>query len=300
MADGRMSHIGILMIFLRSFELVFSVDLFHLYSGSGTSRRRHSIHMIFTRIRSCTVPMAFRQVFVVARASLALIILLALPVSAEKATSADTFVDSVGVNVHLHYLDTSYSNFSRVKQSLVDLGLRHVRDGLVDTTWQDYYNHHNELGRSGIKGIFTTSPSQSDQLLLDYPRRMKDSFEAYESPNEYDQSHNPDWAGTLSEFVTRLNTTVKANPSTSRFPVIGPSPDEPGFVFEASGRLFFRLRQPSQLLWWPQSRYARLGFERIRRPFLESLPCKYSMPGQSGHHNRDRVSDRSCSQARYT
>jgi hypothetical protein len=179
--------------------------------------------MTSTPIRPCVVLVVSRRMLIAVKVSMALMLVLTLPVRAEKAASADAFVDSVGVNIHLHYLDTSYSNFPRVKQSLLDLGLRHVRDGLVDTTWQDYYNHHNELGRSGIKGIFSTSPAESDQLLLDYPQRMKDSFEAYESPNEYDQSHDPDWAGTLSKFVTRLNTTVKANASTSRFPVIGPS-----------------------------------------------------------------------------
>src|SRR5439155_12369958 len=97
------------------------------------------------------------------------------------------------------------------------------RDGLIDTSWRGYYDRHNELGRLGIRSIFTTSPDQNDQLLLDYPQRMKDSFEAYEAPNEYDQSRNQDWATTLSRFLTRLNATVKGDPRTSRFPIIAPS-----------------------------------------------------------------------------
>ena len=180
-------------------------------------------NMTSTRIQPCVALVAFRQMPFVVKVSLALMVVLTLPVRAEKAASADAFVDSVGVNVHLHNLDTAYSNFPKVQQSLQDLGIRHVRDGLIDTTWQDYYNRHNQLGKLGVKSIFTTSPVQSDQLLLEYPQRMKDSFEAYEAPNEYDQSHDPDWAGTLSKFVARLNATVKANSGTSRFPVIGPS-----------------------------------------------------------------------------
>ena len=105
-----------------------------------------------------------------------------LAAKAEKARSADSFVDSVGINIHLHNMDTPYSNFPRVQQALEDLRIRHVRDGLIDTTWKAYYDRHNQLGRLGIKGIFVTSPDQNDQLLLDYPRRMKDSFEAYEAP----------------------------------------------------------------------------------------------------------------------
>jgi hypothetical protein len=176
-----------------------------------------------------------RQIFVGATVTLALVMGLAGPVRAEKAASADAFVDSVGVNVHLHYVDTSYANFPKIKQSLLALGVRHIRDGMIDTNWQDYYNRHNELGRSGIKGIFTTGPTLSDQLLLEYPQRMKDSFEGYESPNEYDQSHDPNWASTLSKFVGHLNSVVKGNSGTSRFPVIGPSLTSQNAFFKLSG-----------------------------------------------------------------
>jgi hypothetical protein len=141
----------------------------------------------------------------------------------EKAAGADAFVDSVGVNVHLHHFDTPYTNFAQVESALKALHLRHVRDGLVDTTWKDYYNRHNQLGRDGIKGLFITSANQSDNLLLDYPSRVKDSFEAYEAPNEYDQSGDSSWVSTLSNFLVRLNRTVKSDSRTSKFLVIGPS-----------------------------------------------------------------------------
>ena len=112
----------------------------------------------------------------------ALLMAFALSAGAETARSADAFVDSVGVNIHLHYADTSYSNFARVQQALQNLGIRHVRDGLIDTRWKEYYDRHNQLGRMGIKGTFITAPDQSEQLLLDYPQRMKDTFEAMKRP----------------------------------------------------------------------------------------------------------------------
>src|SRR5579862_4501017 len=119
-----------------------------------------------TRHQSGAFRLEFWRVFQKAKLSLAFAAALALPAHGEKAASADAFVDSVGVNIHLHYQDTSYSNFPKVKQALLGLGLRHVRDGLIDTTWQDYYDRHNELGQSGIEGIYTTSVTQSDQLLI--------------------------------------------------------------------------------------------------------------------------------------
>jgi hypothetical protein len=147
----------------------------------------------------------------------------ALAAAPERAQSADAFVDSVGINIHLHNADTFYSDFPRVQHALLDLGVRHVRDGLIDTSWKPYYSRHNQLGRAGIKATFVTSVNQSSALLLDYPRRMKDSFEAYESPNEYDQSHDAHWVATLHSFLARLSNVVKSDPATSRFPVIGPS-----------------------------------------------------------------------------
>jgi hypothetical protein len=50
--------------------------------------------------------------------------------------AADRVVDAFGVNIHLHHTDTLYANFDLVKSRLLELGTRHVRDGLIDTTWQ--------------------------------------------------------------------------------------------------------------------------------------------------------------------
>jgi hypothetical protein len=166
---------------------------------------------------------ACERKFIATGIILGISVVLGRPVRAQKAWSADAFVDSVGINVHLNYLDTPYANFPQVLQALQWLGVRHVRDGLIDTTWQGYYDRHNQLGRSGIKGIFITSPAQTSPLLLSYPGKMSDSFEAYEGPNEYDQNSDPNWADKLTSFVERLDQTVKGNSVTSRFPVIGPS-----------------------------------------------------------------------------
>ncbi len=141
----------------------------------------------------------------------------------ETAQSADAFVDGVGVNVHLHYTDTLYENFAEVEKALKDLGVRHIRDGLVDTTWRPYYDRLNELGRLGIKSTLLTSPGESENVLANYPRRVPDSFEAYEAPNEYDHGHGPDWAAALNSFMARLYGAVKSDPVASRFPIVGPS-----------------------------------------------------------------------------
>jgi hypothetical protein len=141
----------------------------------------------------------------------------------ETPVSANTIAESVGVNIHLHYSDTVYGNFPLIRSLLIDMGVRHTRDGLVDSSWSQYYQRHIELGRLGIKCLFITSPSQSNALLTSWPKRVPGAFEGYEAPNEYDLSADHNWAATLNSFVPRLYSAVKSNPATASFPVVGPS-----------------------------------------------------------------------------
>src|ERR1700724_703093 len=63
----------------------------------------------------------------------ALLLLFCIPGQGEAPRSADSVADSVGVNIHLHFTDTIYSNFPLVQSLLTSLGVRHVRDGLLNT-----------------------------------------------------------------------------------------------------------------------------------------------------------------------
>src|SRR3954453_17672772 len=42
---------------------------------------------------------------------------------------ADAFIESVGVNTHVTYSDTSYARHAAIAARLRELGMRHVRDG---------------------------------------------------------------------------------------------------------------------------------------------------------------------------
>jgi hypothetical protein len=136
--------------------------------------------------------------------------------------AADRVVDAFGVNIHLHHTDTLYANFDLVKSRLLELGTRHVRDGLIDTTWQPYYDRHNTLGRAGIKGIYITAPHIPLAVLRDYHRRVPEAFEGFEAPNEYDQSGDHEWVATLRATLTRMHE-LRADPEVSAFPIYGPA-----------------------------------------------------------------------------
>ena len=148
--------------------------------------------------------------------------LATLSAQGQQAVQSDQFVDSVGVNVHLHYTDTPYyTNFPLVKSSLVSLGVRHVRDGMTNTTLQAYYDRHNELGAAGIKGLFIVSPNTSLSSIEDWSANVSSSIEAYENPNEYDNVSGG--IATLKSFMPTLYAGAHKAEMVGSIPVIGPS-----------------------------------------------------------------------------
>lgn len=79
--------------------------------------------------------------------------LFAAPVS---ATSADAFVDSVGVCTHWQYADTVYSSrFPELKARLLEAGLRHVRDGGANDT---FIANTRMLAASGVRTTLMLDP----------------------------------------------------------------------------------------------------------------------------------------------
>lgn len=72
----------------------------------------------------------------------------------EQAHRADSFVDSLGVNTHLVYLDTAYRDYNGIiKPRLQELGIRHIRDGGFYST--EYFNKLKELSSIGVTSILT-------------------------------------------------------------------------------------------------------------------------------------------------
>ncbi len=56
--------------------------------------------------------------------------------NAESARAADAFVDFFGVNTHLGYYDTAYRDYEGiVKPRLLELSVRHIRDGTGEIRW---------------------------------------------------------------------------------------------------------------------------------------------------------------------
>jgi hypothetical protein len=145
--------------------------------------------------------------------------------SGEAPRIADAFVDTIGVNTHLHYDSNSPYNarYAQFEPLLIAMGIRHLRDGLTDTTYQAYYDRLNQLGLAGIHATLITRVGQSAALLQSYPSRVANAFEAYEGPNEYDTSGDPQWSTNLAAFMKTLYQAVKSDGATAGYPVIAPA-----------------------------------------------------------------------------
>ena len=118
-------------------------------------------------------------------------------VSPAATRAADTFVDSVGVNTHLHYTDTVYNRFREIiKPKLLALGVRHIRDGAYTypavSGSSFYYARLRELAAAGVRfnlitNIRTKHSEATDLSLLNDLYRWTDgATEAFEGVNEPD------------------------------------------------------------------------------------------------------------------
>jgi len=152
--------------------------------------------------------------------------------------SADSFVDSVGVNVHFNYYGSIYAqpvyaangtisgyNSQPMITAIQTLGVRHLRDAL---NWQGtsstsvFYMVHQQLGALGIKTDYTASINQPISQITAFPTLVPD-MEAVEPANEYDISGDPLWPITIKAQQTAIYNAIKAIPADSGITVLAPS-----------------------------------------------------------------------------
>jgi hypothetical protein len=142
-------------------------------------------------------------------------------VAGERARSADSFVNSIGVAVHLRYLDTSYARFHDViKPRLRELGVRFIRDGGNDPA---FFAKLNDLAALGIKSLLVMDPRAGIDVpaALSIAKSVPSSVNAVELMNEYDVSGNTAWDATLRTYAQQLHSALKGDPATTRLPIVG-------------------------------------------------------------------------------
>jgi hypothetical protein len=154
--------------------------------------------------------------------------------------SADDFVGSIGVNIHLGYWDTPYGAGydGIIAPRLAQLGVRHVRDAgtvVSDDSWmQSVYGRMNQLASNGIKFDLVMLPAagSTDFTALGQWNRLMSfvgsAVESFEGLNEHDLSGRPNWVPETRTFQMALFSAVHGDSRTASLPVYGPSMGQPG------------------------------------------------------------------------
>jgi hypothetical protein len=154
--------------------------------------------------------------------------LAAAPAGAATARRADAFVESIGVNVHLGYGGTPYTeSLPTLEQRLGELGVHHVRTGFLPGS-ATIDKGVEELGALGIgstliMGVPTEPSGALPQMLGDIEALPAGSVDAVEGPNEWSTSGHTNWKAELVAYQERLFREVNERSALAALPVLGPS-----------------------------------------------------------------------------
>ncbi|MDJ0633637.1 MAG: hypothetical protein QNJ34_10665 [Xenococcaceae cyanobacterium MO_188.B29] len=153
-----------------------------------------------------------------------------LQTNRELARSADSFIDSLGIVIKLHYTDTAYSRYDDlIKPRLQELGIRHVRE-----EGRPKHPHIqaklNDLATIGIKSTLIMDPrwKVTPENAVTLAKNLAGSIEAVEGPNEWDIHPRLKYQGQsypqgVRDFQRELYQAIKTDPKTSYLPVLSSS-----------------------------------------------------------------------------
>jgi hypothetical protein len=141
----------------------------------------------------------------------------------EPARSAAAFIDSIGVQTHINYVDTPYAQWNLVQEELVRLGIHHVRDALpMKSTFVEDYR---ELAAEGIHctcGLTATDVLTQEGIV--HAAEVARDVEALEAPNECDAGKNCGGGGARGVArVTAMLPLLSGAAHKLGVPLIGPS-----------------------------------------------------------------------------
>ena len=199
---------------------------------------------------------------------------------------ASGFYDSVGVDTHLTFANTTYGDWPRLVGLLGRLGVLHLADGAYGNpapSWAGFNQLFEsrvqlavahgmrfafEMGKPGYQG------GSIAELVSVMSGPLRDAIEAVEDPNEFDSSGVSDWAPALAAYDRQLYAAVKASPQLRSLPVIGPSlvgDGAPGVLGDQQSSLDFGAIHPytgglAPSPTYTESQLARIGVVSGAKP----------------------------------
>jgi subtilase family serine protease len=148
------------------------------------------------------------------------------------AKPAYSFIDSVGVNTHFAFTSTNYgnSNYPKVRDRLLELGVKHIRDGSMSASAYKAGTRSNqiwnELATYGIKLNMIGRYNWTATDIIDVLNANKASIISIEGQNEPDIFVDGDWVTLAVNFQKLLWKTVNGS-AYAHIPVLTPSLAQP-------------------------------------------------------------------------
>jgi hypothetical protein len=141
--------------------------------------------------------------------------------AAAEATSARAFTDSVCVQTHLHYSRTPYYRRWRVvRDALVNSGVRHVRDGQLDSKVWSYATVSARWKQWADRGVRATLGPYPGNIARKVALAARNpAVEAIEGPNELDQTGGS-WRTRLLRVQRAIWDATRAQPNLIDRPVL--------------------------------------------------------------------------------
>jgi hypothetical protein len=209
---------------------------------------------------------------------------LSVDAHAEIARPADSFVDFVGVNTHLGYSDTTYADYEGIlKPRLLELGVRHIRDGTFN---DEVLRKYLDLGKHGIRLLFITDSKRA----VERAGKLGPMLFAVEAVNEPDGSGG-DWVLRTREEQQKLYAAIKEDTVTKDLPVVVSSlaniRDSPGKLGDLSAFMDFGNMHPYAAGQAPSRHWGwGLSMERAIAEAKKVSGEKPILVTECGYHNR--------------
>lgn len=136
--------------------------------------------------------------------------------SVVKPRKAGDFVNSIGVNTHFGYYDTTYGKYEQIlKPRLLELGVKHIRDGTYN---QDVVRKYREVGQAGIRLLLITSSDRA----VSQAKTIGDMLWGVEAVNEPDmRRYEGGWVKFACREQQNLYQAIKQDSELSHLPVVG-------------------------------------------------------------------------------
>ena len=149
---------------------------------------------------------------------------------AEQARSTESFIDSIGVNVHLGYDNTPYMKYDDIiKPRLQELGIRHIRTNIHKAFNKKAIKRVKDLANIGIRSVIVTNPSiLTSTESVKVIKSQIEGVEMIEGPNEWNINPRLQYKGKsfpegVIKFQKELYSAIINDPDTAHLEVIAPS-----------------------------------------------------------------------------